>query len=122
MNATKSLLSQARQPMIRFLGKRTTPSKIDHTPHAHPASPTNTLPESFASYRQKAQQHGPLNQTLSYSTGGRIGGQSGSSLGPVAAGKGEVFDRSELPARFQRLSWTQAEIEAVESGGASLFA
>ncbi|KAF2635132.1 hypothetical protein P280DRAFT_523421 [Massarina eburnea CBS 473.64] len=119
MNATK-ILQQGRQPMIRFLGKRTTPSTIDHTPKVHPASPTHSLPESFASYRQKAQQHGPLNQTNKFSTG--IGSSSGSSLGPIEAGKGSFFDRSELPQRFQRLSWSQAEIEAVESGGASLFA
>ncbi|KAF2872515.1 hypothetical protein BDV95DRAFT_593874 [Massariosphaeria phaeospora] len=117
MNATKALL-QGRQPMIRFLGKRTTPATIDHTPHAHPASPTHSLPESFASYRQKAQQHGPLNQ---YSTG-HVGSRPGASLGPIEAGKGNFFDRSELPRRFQRLAWTQAEIEAVESGGASQFA
>ncbi|KAF2737366.1 hypothetical protein EJ04DRAFT_510473 [Polyplosphaeria fusca] len=122
MNATARLLSQQRQPMIRFLGKRSTPSKVDHTPHAHPAAPTHSLPESFATYRQKAQQHGPLNQSSQYSTGGHIGGSPGASLGPIEAGKGKFFDRSELPERFQRLSWTQAEIEAVESGGASLYA
>lgn len=119
MNATKQLL-QHRQPMIRFLGKRTTPSKIDHTPHAHPASPSSSLPESFASYRQKAQQHGPLNQTNQFSTG--IGSKSGASLGPVEAGRGTFFDRSELPVRFQRTPWTKVEIDAIESGGASLFA
>ncbi|OCK77414.1 hypothetical protein K432DRAFT_358636 [Lepidopterella palustris CBS 459.81] len=120
MNATRQLL-QHRQPMIRFLGKRTTPTKIDHTPQAHPASPSSSLPESFASYRKKAQQHGPLNQQSQYATGS-IGGKSGASLGPVEAGKGIYFDRSELPARFQRTPWSQAEIEAIESGGASLFA
>ena len=102
--------------MIRFLGKRTVPSKVDHTPVAHPASPMPTLPESFASYRQKAQQHGPLNQQYG------IGATPGGSLGPIEAGKGNFFDRSELPQRFRRLAWTQAEIDAVESGGASLFA
>lgn len=134
MHATKQLLAQ-RQPLIKFLGKRTIPSsqsshrrklvrmltmaEIDHTPHAHPASPTHSLPESFASYRQKAQQHGPLN---TQTHGGLIGGHSGASLGPVEPGKGMYFDRAELPQRFQRLAWTQAEIEAVESGGASLHA
>ncbi|KAF1976002.1 hypothetical protein BU23DRAFT_58596 [Bimuria novae-zelandiae CBS 107.79] len=120
MNATK-ILQQGRQPMIRFLGKRSTPSKIDHTPQVHPASPTHSLPESFASYRQKAQQHGPLNQTNKISTS-HIGASPGSSLGPVEAGKGMYFDRSELPKRFQRLAWTADEIEAIESGGASLHA
>ncbi|KAL5120565.1 hypothetical protein ACEQ8H_001584 [Pleosporales sp. CAS-2024a] len=125
MNATR-ILHNGRQPMIRFLGKRTIPSKIDHTPHAHPAAPSDALPESFASYRKKAQQHGPLNPGLrsNYSTivGGHIGGTPGTALGRVEAGKGEYFDRSELPARFQRLSWTPAEIEAIESGGASMYA
>lgn len=32
--------------------------------------------------------------------------------------EGEVFDRSELPARYRRLRVSQAEIEAIESGGA----
>ncbi|KAF2704763.1 hypothetical protein K504DRAFT_461020, partial [Pleomassaria siparia CBS 279.74] len=97
---------------------------IDHTPHAHPASPTHSLPDSFASYRKKAQQHGPLNQTNQYASviGGHIGGAPGGSLGPVEPAKGLFFDRSELPARFQRLAWTQDEIDAVESGGASLHA
>jgi small subunit ribosomal protein YMR-31 len=98
---------------------------VDNTPQPHPASPTHALPESFASYRQKAQQHGPLNPGLrGYSSivGGHIGGAPGTSLGRVEAGKGEYFDRSELPARFQRMSWTEAEMEAIESGGASLRA
>jgi small subunit ribosomal protein YMR-31 len=97
-------------------------AEIDHTPKVHPASPSQSLPESFASYRQKAQQHGPLNHTNSYSSRGQIGGTPGASLGPVEPSKGLYFDRSELPARFQRLAWSQAEIEAIESGGASLFA
>lgn len=54
--------------------------------------------------------------------GGHVGGAPGASLGRVEAEKGQYFDRSELPARFGRLSWSVAEIEAIESGGASLFA
>jgi len=119
MNASKML---ARQPMIRFLGKRTTPAKIDHTPHPHPASPTHELPSSFASYRKKAQQHGPLNAIHRPAVGGLIGGKAGRALGPVEPSDGMYFDRSELPERFQRLAWSQAEIEAIESGGASLCA
>lgn len=46
---------------------------------------------------------------------------SGASLGPVEAGGGLAFDKSELPAKFyHRIPWTQAEIEAIESGGATL--
>jgi len=115
MQATKQLLQQ-RQPMIRFLGKRTTPSKIDHTPQAHPAAPTHSLPNTFAQYRQQAQQHGPLNTPLGVSN---IGRATGASLGPVEAGSGEYFDRSELEPKFAKLPWTLAEIEAIESGGAT---
>ncbi|KAF2142343.1 uncharacterized protein K452DRAFT_286772 [Aplosporella prunicola CBS 121167] len=116
--ASRRLLQH--KPMIRFLGRRSTPTGIDHTPHAHPASPTNSLPDSFASYRQKAQQHGPL--TKRHYSGGNIGGQPGAALGPIEPAKGEFFDRSELPDRFARLPWSESEIEAIESGGASLVA
>ncbi|KAF4548702.1 Hypothetical protein D9617_26g079170 [Elsinoe fawcettii] len=123
------VLAQHRQPMIRFLGKRTVPSKIDHTPHAHPASPSNSLPSSFAAYRQKAQQHGPLTSsfqsTRGYGTGqygGKIGAASGQSLGKVEADGGLFFDRDELPARFRRTKLEAWEIDAVSSGGASMFA
>jgi small subunit ribosomal protein YMR-31 len=45
---------------------------------------------------------------------------SGASLGPIAPGSGIAFDKSELPDKFyQRIPWTQAEIEAIESGGAT---
>ncbi|THW88817.1 hypothetical protein D6D15_05717, partial [Aureobasidium pullulans] len=121
MQATRILFG--RQPMIRFLGKRSIPTKIDHTPHAHPAAPTSELPDSFASYRQKAQQHGPLSRRSPASQyGGFVGPKAGKSLGPVEPAAGEFFDRSDLPARFARTSWSAAEIEAIESGGASMFA
>ncbi|KAJ5195084.1 uncharacterized protein N7498_008522 [Penicillium cinerascens] len=121
MRATFALRNAARTPLIRFLGKRSVPKSVDHTPRVHPASPTKALPDSFAAYRAKAQQHGPLGRA-SFTTGGGIGGQPGSALGPVQPASGEFFDRTELPARFGRLSWSQAEIEAVESGGASMYA
>lgn len=47
---------------------------------------------------------------------------TGQQLGNVQPGKGEVWDRDELPARFRRMRWSEAEMEAVNSGGASLFA
>lgn len=108
-------------------------AEVDHTPHAHPASPSTSLPESFASYRQKAQQHGPINrgqqsassQAPSASSAaapyGAIGGRSGRQLGSVQPKEGEFWDRSELPMRFRRTPWSQTEIDAVETGGASLF-
>ncbi|RKF77720.1 hypothetical protein GcM3_069003 [Golovinomyces cichoracearum] len=101
---------------------------IDHQPKVHPASPTHTLPpdftstnkpSSFSSYRQQAQQHGPLGRAKSNSDGS-IGSIPGSSFGPVMPSKGEFFDRSELPARFQRSPIELTEIDAIETGGATL--
>ena len=120
----------------------TSPESIDHTPQAHPASPTHSLPESFASYRSNAQQHGPLKggsgggssggsgssipsfsaPTTSSVTYGRIGGSPGKSLGSVKPKEGEFFDRDELPQRFRRKVWSEEEIEAVTGGGASMIA
>ncbi|KAK4891809.1 hypothetical protein LTR27_009661 [Elasticomyces elasticus] len=145
--STRALFAQ-RQPLIKFLGKRHTPKaeEIDHSPHAHPASPSHELPESFASYRGRAQQHGPLGgqqqqqsqqqDTSSFRQGappgsaaaqtaqpyGAIGGHSGRQLGAVEPKQGEFWDRNELPRRFHRTRWTEAEMEALESGGASVVA
>nr|OQO23176.1 hypothetical protein B0A51_07332 [Rachicladosporium sp. CCFEE 5018]OQO30994.1 hypothetical protein B0A51_01233 [Rachicladosporium sp. CCFEE 5018] len=132
-----SILRQ-HTPLIRFLGKRTFPIEADHTPHPHPASPTHSLPESFASYRQNAVQHGslkgpqtstspastpkPSGSAAAQSSGayGAVGGRSGRQLGDVRPKDGEVWDRSELPQRFRRTPFSEAEIEAIESGGATL--
>ncbi|KAF3158961.1 hypothetical protein TWF106_011322 [Orbilia oligospora] len=111
MNPTRVLAR--RTPLIHFIGKRSIPEAIDHTPRVHPASPSSSLPTSFKQYRESvANQHGPL-ATRSAS--------SKSYFSP-APPQGQFFDRSELPARFGRLKWSSAEIDAVESGGASLAA
>jgi len=117
-----------RTPSIRFIGKRAIPSSVDHTPHPHPASPTGSLPSgfasshtSFSSYRDHAQQFGPLRKTIKSSSGG-VGGLAGSDLGSVAPPKGYYFDRNDLPSRFHRAPLTAAEIEAIETGGAAAFA
>ncbi|KAI1754934.1 hypothetical protein F4782DRAFT_492063 [Xylaria castorea] len=129
MFATRALRQAAahgaeRTPLIRFIGKREIPSNIDHAPQPHPASPTGSLPTnfgkgngnshtSFSSYRDSAQQHGPLRKSL--------GASAASRLGPVEAPNGQYFDRNELPARFRRSPLTLAEIEAIETGGAAHF-
>lgn len=114
-------------------------ASVDHSPHPHPASPTHSLPDNFvaghraandasshstfSSYRDHAQQFGPLRKTIkSGDAEPGIGGSSGSELGPVKAPQGMYFDRNELPVRFRRTPFSTAEIEAYESGGASLFA
>ncbi|CAJ2512034.1 Uu.00g076590.m01.CDS01 [Anthostomella pinea] len=109
-----------RTPMIRFIGKRSVPSQVDHSPQPHPASPTGSLPSgngnshtSFSSYRDAAQQHGPLRKS--------IGNTSAAKLGPVEPPRGMYWDRNELPERFRRSPLTLAEIEAIETGGAAMF-
>ena len=108
-------------------------ASVDHSPHPHPASPSGKLPESFvygsgtqaashssfSTYRDHAQQHGPLRKSIRAE--GSVGGASGAELGSVSPPKGVFFDVSELPARFRRSSIDLAEIEAVESGGAALL-
>ncbi|KAL1866123.1 hypothetical protein VTK73DRAFT_4890 [Phialemonium thermophilum] len=137
MFTTKVLRQAAQQaerhPSIRFLGKRTIPASVDHTPKPHPASPTHSLPPSFSeaaqgsshstfsSYRDHAQQFGPLRKTIRTDATG-VGSLSGSELGPVVPPKGVFFDRNELPPRFRRIPLTAAEIEIIETGGAAAFA
>ncbi|RMJ23239.1 hypothetical protein PHISP_05898 [Aspergillus sp. HF37] len=118
MRATIALWDAVHTPLIRFVGRRSVPQSVDHTPRPHPASPTGALPDSFAAYRSKAQQHGPLGRASF--TQGSIGRSPGVALGGVQPPQGEFFDRAELPRRFQRLPWSDAEIEAIETGGASL--
>ncbi|KAK3997756.1 hypothetical protein QBC44DRAFT_229006 [Cladorrhinum sp. PSN332] len=133
MFATRVLRQAAahaeRVPSIRFVGKRTIPSQIDHSRQPHPQSPTHALPASFtngsshtsfSAYRDHAQQFGPLRKTITPEAG--IGGAAGSQLGSVAPPAGVFFDRNDLPTRFHRTSLSPDEIEAIESGGAAAFA
>ncbi|KAF5642706.1 hypothetical protein F52700_3133 [Fusarium sp. NRRL 52700] len=132
-SATRALRQAAvhaeRTPLIKFLGPRTIPSNVDHTPKPHPASGVEKLPESwsgygngdaatthksFSSYRDHVQQHGPLQKS-------GFGGTPAASLGSVKPPQGVAFDVSELPSRFHRAPLNAAEIEAIESGGAALF-
>ncbi|EQK98952.1 ribosomal protein YMR-31 [Ophiocordyceps sinensis CO18] len=121
MFATRALRQAAahteRTPLIKFIGPRSIPSSVDHSPKPHPASPAGKLPDS---YRDHAQQHGPLQKTIRSLNAG-IGGSSGSQLGPVEPPKGVYFDISDLPSRFRRTPVELAEIEAIESGGAAMF-
>jgi small subunit ribosomal protein YMR-31 len=52
---------------------------------------------------------------------GGIGGSTARQLGSVQPKEGEFWDRNELPVRFRRTVYSDAEMEAIESGGASLF-
>ncbi|PUU79287.1 hypothetical protein B9Z19DRAFT_979949 [Tuber borchii] len=114
MSASKVLRASTtgRTPLIQFLGKRSIPEPVDHTPRPHPAAPTKALPNSFAEYRKEAQQHGPLS---GYKPATAPRAPRAPSISP---GQGQVFDRSQLPPRFWRLTLSKQEMEVVESGGA----
>lgn len=109
---------QSVPPFLSHLIPNSPPADMDHTPQPHPASPTSELPDSFASYRQRTTQHGPLHASPVSEGAAR----SGASLGSVQPSKGVFFDRDELPVRFHRTPLVLEEIEAIETGGASMFA
>lgn len=99
-----------RTPLIQFLGKRSIPETIDHTPRLHPQDPHASLPTSFAEYRVRASQHGPLTGYRSAS--------STATRPSIQPKEGEHFDRNELPKRFWRLRISKAEMQAIEDGAA----
>lgn len=122
---------------VAFTNTKT--ENVDHSPQPHAASPTHSLPDSFASYRSRVQQHGPMggnkdkpvaassssssssssiHPSLSY---GPIGGTPARRLGSIQPKDGEYFDRSDLPKRFARLQWSDEEMEAITSAGASMW-
>ena len=41
-------------------------------------------------------------------------------MGAVEPAKGQYFDRNELPARFRRAPLDMSEIDAIETGGATM--
>ncbi|KAJ7355457.1 hypothetical protein DFH08DRAFT_852513 [Mycena albidolilacea] len=98
MHATLRVL---RQPLIKFLGKRSWPS-TQPTPHAHPAAP------------QELQK--------------RFSDSAASASASASSGKGNTGGNAlsefwEAPERFWRprvRELEESEIEAVLSGGASL--
>lgn len=54
-------------------------------------------------------------------TYGFVGGRAARDLGSIKPKEGEYFDVSELPKRFHRRQYSDEEMDAVTSGGASLW-
>ena len=54
-------------------------------------------------------------------TYGLVGGKTGRQLGAIKPKEGEYFDRSELPVRFRTRVYEEAEIDAVQTAGASMW-
>ncbi|CAO3574254.1 unnamed protein product [Mortierella alpina] len=96
---------QARVPLIKFLGPRSALNEAHHAPARHPAAPKD------AEYPLKAVA--PVKASFSSSS-------SKASAAPGGASR-HYLDFTELPARYRRPQLTQAEIEAVEAGGADLI-
>ncbi|KAG7446066.1 uncharacterized protein BT62DRAFT_950059 [Guyanagaster necrorhizus] len=99
MHPSVRLLSTARTPLIRFLGKRVWPSRPE-APHAHPYGPPE-LPASFRKPSQSAVAQTSSTKTLT--TGGAF------------------TNFWEAPERFWKHDLNDAEMAAIESGGASLW-
>lgn len=102
-----------QRPLDKSKSHKLTPfaiaESIDHTPRLHPQDPQAFLPKSFAEYRIRASQHGPL-------TGYKVA--SSSTAIPSKPRVGEYVDRNELPKRFWRLRLSKPEMQAIEDGAA----
>ncbi|KAG5643577.1 hypothetical protein DXG03_000630 [Asterophora parasitica] len=95
-------LRVARQPLIKFLGKRIYPS-TPSAPHPHPAAPAE-IKSKFADFVKKVEA-------------------SAASSSTVVQSNGALKEFWEAPERLWRQDIEQAEIDAILAsltGGASL--
>ena len=84
--------AQKFTPLIKFLGKRSIPKNVDHTPKVHPLSGMKELPKSFYS-------------------GSSSGAASGAALESIL----------DLPAKFRTPGIDEFELEQVNSGAAEII-
>ncbi|MCJ1279117.1 hypothetical protein MMC21_006941 [Puttea exsequens] len=96
---------------------------IQHGPLGGQNRPSSSSPSSSSSPPSTSSSSSSSAPPRTPSAGheqayGAIGGHSGRELGRVEPGKGEAWDRNELPGRFGRLGWSVEDMEAVEMGGA----
>ncbi|KAL0577884.1 hypothetical protein V5O48_004120 [Marasmius crinis-equi] len=107
MHPTLRVLSgRAHTPLIRFLGKRHTPSGSE-TPHVHPAAPAELRNRNFSDF----------------ATSSPSPSQSKSSSSSSSSGKKIFTEFWEAPERIWRPKIRQLEdweIDVIQSGGASL--
>ncbi|KAF8932856.1 hypothetical protein CPC16_011690 [Podila verticillata] len=95
---------QARTPLIKFLGPRSALNEAHHDPTRHPAAPKD------AQY--------PLKTGVSKTTSASP--SKVATSGPNGTSK-QFLDFANLPNRYRHPQLTEAEIEAVEAGGATLI-
>ncbi|KAI8072632.1 hypothetical protein BC940DRAFT_291234 [Gongronella butleri] len=91
------------KPLIRFVGSRQSLWK-SQPPHTgpHPLTPANL------------EKHVPKPEPV------RAAAPTPIAPSSTAASNGAAIEMNQLPARYRRVPITEAEMEAVELGGASL--
>jgi len=100
MHASRAVLKHT--PLIHFLGKRTIPKNIDHTPHVHPLSGMTQLPKSFFG-------------------GAGAGGAGSAAATESASSPGALDSVLDLPQRFKMPAISEEELEQVNSGAAEFI-
>ncbi|KAG0044468.1 hypothetical protein BGZ83_010320 [Gryganskiella cystojenkinii] len=105
--STVRLAAIARTPLIKFLGPRSALNEAHHEATRHPAAPKD------AAYPLKAGAPVKASPSTSSSSSSKPAQQ-----GPLGTSR-HVLDFTELPARYRHPQLTEAEIEAVETGGAT---
>ncbi|KAI1321495.1 hypothetical protein EDD11_005186 [Mortierella claussenii] len=101
---------QARTPLIKFLGPRSALPEAHHEATRHPAAPKDSEYPLRAATSSKASPSSASSSTPSRTT----------TSGPHGASR-QTLDFAELPTRFRHPQLTAAEIEAVETGGATMI-
>ncbi|PIL36590.1 hypothetical protein GSI_00279 [Ganoderma sinense ZZ0214-1] len=101
-------LANARQPLIRFLGKRQWPTKPEEQ-HPHPFAPPE-FKQHFSDFLKKFQS--------TPAAASSAGASAGSAK--KAEGGGQVFAEFwQAPSRLWKRELEEWEIELVQSGGAT---
>ncbi|KAF8945612.1 hypothetical protein BGZ47_002325 [Haplosporangium gracile] len=98
---------QTRTPLIKFLGPRAALHEAHHDPTRHPAAPKD------AEYPLKAGT-----PTKAAAASSKPSSSAVTTPGPHGASR-QFLDFAELPNRYRHPQLTEAEIEAVEAGGAT---
>ncbi|KAG0360543.1 hypothetical protein BG005_010460 [Podila minutissima] len=105
-------LAAARTPLIKFLGPRSALKQVHHEATRHPSAPKD------AEYPLKT---GPIGMVSSSSSSSSSSSQQVTkTAGPHGASR-TVLNFAELPNRYRHPQLTEAEIEAVEAGGATMI-
>ncbi|KAF9912414.1 hypothetical protein EC991_011106 [Linnemannia zychae] len=101
-------VAHARTPLIRFVGPRKALPEEHHEASRHPAAPKD------AEYPLKTGELNPSKSSASVLKASNVT----ITPGPHGATR-HTLEFSELPSRYRHHQLTEAEIEAVEAGGAT---